>query len=584
MNETPPNRSVASRIGSFLWGIVKFIVFGLGIILLLLLIGSYAAFRHLQTQQHKPLPGKFALELNLTQPVPDTPVPPPWLRFGGAARPTLLQTIQAIDRAGHDDHVTGIDIELGSACCSLTTAEELHNAIARYRAETGKPVIARAMSLDGAAGLGAYIVATAASRIELSAAGDFGVTGLALLTPFGAGTLDKLGIAAQFEHIGKYKTYPQMFTRSQPSKANLHMLNSMVGSLYKSALAPIAARLHETPDQIKALIDQAPFSAEQAKQDHLIDAVLPVDFRIDHFKGNTAGVTRFDQDAPKAAADATRIALIIAHGDIEAPSASGNADSIDPRHLADELSDAIDDAKVKAIVLRLDTPGGTVTGSALIGAEVARAAAVHKPLIVSMGALDASGGYWVSSHGAVLVADPATITGSIGVLGGKLSFGGLLDKIGLTVTGASRGANALFDSPVNKWTPAQLANLQTSLNLDYQQFIDWVAAGRHMTPAQVDAIGQGREWTGTQAKQRGLVDQLGGYHTAFEAVRAALKLPVHAPLDITDGNARPGLHALLREALQKASPLGMADLPPQLQALMAAAHLHRLSMLPVEIH
>ncbi|MDD2875717.1 MAG: S49 family peptidase [Acidiphilium sp.] len=584
MNDTEQPRSVLSRILSALWGIAKIVVFALGIVLLLVLLLSYAAVRHFEARAIKPLPAHFALTLNLTRSPDDAPPAPAWMRFGEAAQPNLVETIQAIDRARHDARVTGIDIELGGGCCSLTTAEELHNAIARFRGETNKPVIARAMSFDGASGLGAYVVATAASRIELSAAGDFGVTGLSLQTPFAAGLLQKVGVAAQFEHIGKYKTYPQMFTRSAPSKANTEMLDSLAGSLYDSALAPIAARLNETPDQIKALLDQAPLSADQARQDHLIDAVLPLDARIDHFPGGTSGLSRYVADAPEPAPDAAKVALIIASGDIEAPSDSSNTGKIDPHHLADEISDAIDDKAIKAIVLRLDTPGGTVTGSALIGAEVARASAAHKPLIVSMGALDASGGYWVSSHGAVLVADPATLTGSIGVLGGKLSFGGLLDKLGVSVAGASRGANALFDSPTTPWTPSQLANLQGMLNLDYQQFVGWVASGRHMSAAQVNAIGQGRVWTGAQAKQRGLVDEIGGYHTAFNAVRAALKLPVHAPLDITNGNAQPGIHALVAQAFRRANPLSLAQVSPQLRAVLQIAQLHRLSMLPITIN
>jgi protease-4 len=583
MTETTPPRSLLGRIVWLLWGLVKIVVFTLGVIVLLMLLGSVAVVHHFEARAVKPLPAHFALALDLTKAPPDAPRAPAWTDFDGSGRPNLVSTIEAIDRAGHDGRVTGIDIELGSGCCSLTTAEELHNAIARFRDESGKPVIARAMSLDGASGLGAYVVATAASRIELSAAGDFGITGLSLQTPFAAGLLKTVGVDAQFAHIGKYKTYPQMYTRSSPSKANSAMLDSLAGSLYEQALAPIASRLHQTPDQVKALIDQAPLSAEQARQDHLIDAVLPLDARIDRFKGETAGVARYAAEAPKAPPGATKVALIIASGDIEAPSASGDSGKIDPRRLAGEISDALDDKAIKAIVLRLDTPGGTVTGSALIGAEVARAQALHKPLIVSMGGLDASGGYWVSSHGSVLVADPATLTGSIGVLGGKLSFGGLLDKIGVTVAGASRGANALFDSPTTAWTPAQMANLQTMLQLDYQQFVGWVASGRHMTPDAVDAIGQGRVWTGVQAQKRGLVDQLGGYHTAFDAVRAALKLPVHAPLDITDGNASPGLHALLAQAFQRANPLGIAALPEGLRAVVALAQLHRLSMLPITL-
>ncbi|MGC9269801.1 S49 family peptidase [Acidiphilium sp.] len=584
MTETDQNPSLLGRIARLLWGFVKIVVFTLGVILLLIFVGSVAIVRHFEAQHDKPLANHFALLLNLANAPPDAAAPPALLRFGVAARPNLVQTIEAIDRAGHDAHVTGIDIELGSGCCSLTTAEELHNALARFRSESGKPVIARAMSLDGASGLGAYVVASAASSIELSEAGDFGVTGLALQTPFAAGLLQKVGVDAQFEHIGKYKTYPQLYTRSSPSKANTEMLDSLAGSLYDAALAPIAARLHQTPDQVKQLIDQAPLTADQAKADHLIDAVLPLDARIDHFPGHTASLADFVAHAPGPASGATKVALIIAHGDIEAPAATGDASNIDPRHLADEIGDALDNKSTKAIILRLDTPGGTVTGSALIGAEVARARTLHKPLIISMGALDASGGYWVSSHGAVLVADPATLTGSIGVLGGKLSFGGLLDKIGVSVAGASRGANALFDSPTTAWTKPQLANLQEMLNLDYAQFVGWVASGRHMSAAEVNAIGQGRVWTGVQAKQRGLVDQLGGYHTAFNAVRAALKLPVHAPLDITNGNATPGIHALLATMFQRANPLGIAELPPQMKALLALGNLHRLSMPPIEIY
>ncbi len=583
MSDTRPTRSFPLRVLAVLWAIVRVVVFAFGVILLLLLLLSYGAIRHFQTAQEKPLPEHFALVLNLTRAPPDAAAEPAWLRLSSSARPNLADTIAAIDRAAHDQRVTGLDIELGGDCCSLTTAEELHNAILRFRNQTGKKVVARAMSFDGISGLGAYVVASAASRIELSAAGDFGVTGIALQTPFGAGLLKKIGVDAQFEHIGAYKTYPQMYTRSQPSQANVKMLNSLAHSLYASSLAPIADRLHETPAQVKTMLDQAPFSPDQARQDHLVDAVLPLDTRIDKFKGKTASLAHYVAEAPKPPATATRVALIVGRGDIDAPSAHGNPGAIDPRRLADEISDAVENKDVKAIVLRLDTPGGTVTGSALIGAEVARAAAAHKPLIVSMGGLDASGGYWVSSHGAVLVADPATLTGSIGVLGGKLTFGKLLDKIGVTITGASRGANALFDSPTTPWTKPQLASLQGMLNQNYQQFVGWVASGRHMSAAQVNAIGQGRVWTGVQAKTRGLVDEIGGYHTAFDAVRAALKLPVHAPLDITNGNAKPGIHALLAKVFSKASPLGLAQVPPQLRALMALAHLHRLSMPPIEI-
>jgi protease-4 len=590
MNETPP-RSVPLRILAGFWGLVKLVVFVFGVVLLIGLIIGFLAVRHAQMADNKPLPASYTLTLDLARAPPDAPPPDRWLRFAQPSRPNLAETIIGIEDAAHDAHVKGINIELGGGCCSLTSAEELHNALARYRTVTGKPVIARAMSFDGATGLGAYIVATAASRIELSQAGDFGVTGLALQTPFAGAALKTIGVNAQFEHIGAYKTYPQLFTRSSPSKANLAMLNNLADSLYASALAPIAGRLHQTPAQVAALLDQAPFTAQTAQAHGLIDKVLPLNARIDGFPGHLASMQRFIEAHPHHAG--TKIALIIAKGDIEAPSAEGAVGSIEPRRLDGELRHAIDDDAVKAIVLRLDTPGGTVTGSAMIGAEVA-AAAAHKPLIISMGAYDASGGYWISSHGAKLIADPATLTGSIGVLGGKLSFGGLIKKIGVSVTTITRGANAGLDSPVNTWTPPQLAGLMAMLQADYQDFTGWVAQGRHMTQAEVDAVGQGRVWTGIQAKKRGLVDETGGYHTAFATVRSVLHLPVHAPLDIVNGNGNLSLHDVISQAFAKANPLGRAVLPPglrvtglraaDLHAILALAHPHMLEMPPILVH
>jgi protease-4 len=581
MNEKP--RSVPLRILAFLWGAIRAAVFVLGVILLIVLILGYAAFRRAHLAGNQKLPAHYTLVLNLTRQPLDAPPPNRWLKLGEAAHPTLAETIMALDHAAHDGRVKGIDLELGGACCTLTSAEELHNAVARFRAVSGKPVIARAMSFDGASGLGAYIVATAANRIELSQAGDFGVTGLALATPFAGSALKTIGVNAQFAHIGAYKTYPQLFTRAAPSKANLKMLNSLADSLYASALAPIAARLHQSPDQVKALLDQAPFTPQAAQAKGLVDAVLPLTARVDDVPGHPVSLDQYVADTGGHPANGTKIALIIGHGDIGAPSDAGAPSGIEPRRLARELRGAINDSSVKAIVLRLDTPGGTVTGSALVGAEVAAAAKAHKPLIISMGGLDASGGYWISSHGAQLIADPATLTGSIGVLGGKLSFGGTLQKIGVSVTTITRGANAGMDSPVEPWNQAQLANLMTMLNADYQDFTGWVASGRHMTPAQVNAIGQGRVWTGAQAKQNGLVDRLGGYHTAFAAVRSILKLPVHAPLDIVNGNEQLTLHELFTETMSKANPLGMAALPQGLRDIMALAHPHMLKMPPIVI-
>lgn len=582
MSDRAPRRPLLLRLPGLLWALARGLIFVVGLVTIAL-IGLGVWGLHRVSTGGRALPDQFTLAINLDQAPPDAAAQPGLIAQATGQHPTLEQTIRAIDRAAGDPRVTAIDIELGGGCCSLTTAEELHNALGRFRAISGRDVVARAMSFDGSSGLGAYVVATAASRIELSAAGTFGVTGISMQSPFAADLLKTAGVEAQFAHIGKYKNYPELFTRTGPSAPSQAMMNSLVDSLYQSAIAPIAERLKRKPDEVKSLLDQAPFSAAQAKHDGLVDKVLPLTARIGHVAGPHVDLAAYVADAPAPPSGAAKVALIIAHGDINAPAAPDSSRGIDPRRLAHEIAAAVDNQSIKAIVLRLDTPGGAVTGSALVGAEVAHAAAVHKPLIVSMGALDASGGYWISSHGAVLVADPATLTGSIGVLGGKLTFSGLLGKVGVNFAGASRGANALFDSPITPWTSDQINNLQGLLNLDYQKFIGWVAAGRHMSSAQVDAVGQGRVWTGAQAREKGLVDRLGGYHQAFSAVRAALHLPAHAALDVVSGNERPGFGVLVTALARRANPLGEAALPPALRSVLALMSLHRLSMMPIDI-
>ncbi|HQT68376.1 MAG: acid phosphatase [Rhodospirillales bacterium 20-60-12] len=577
-----------ARIFGFIWMIFRFGLIGIGVITLafiLLVAGLAEHFKH--GEIHK-MPDHYVLNINLTQGIPDKQNESPFESLQFNQTPTLVNTLLAIDNAAHNPQVEGVQVKLGGGCCSLTTAEELHNALMRYRKISFMPVTAIADSFDGAPGLGSYDIATAANKIEMSAAGDFSVTGLSLETPFAGALLTQIGVSAQFPKMGAYKSYPETFTRTGPSDANSLMLNSLADSLYTSFLAPVAERMKQTPAQISALIDAAPYTPADAKAKGLIDEIIPLtglpeQAGIKHVK--LADYIKAEDHAP---VDATKIGLIIASGDIEAPSANGGSgDNIEPAKLAAELAHAIKDKSIKAIILRVDSPGGTVTGSAVIGAELAKAADAHKPVIVSMGGLAASGGYWISSHGAKIVADPATLTGSIGVFAGKFSYGGLLQKLNVSLDAVSRGANAGLDDPATTWTPAQMAAVQTMIEGNYQQFVGWVAAGRHMTPAQIEAIAQGRVWTGAQAVQNGLVDQLGGYNTSFAVVRQALGLKPNAPIDLVNAEPEPSLHEILAKALSKANPLSnvraAALLPAPLQMLMKLQNQQRLEMLPIEI-
>src|ERR1041385_1962300 len=414
-------------------------------------------------------------------------------------------------------------------------AEELREAIGDFRS-SGKPVYAYIeFGLNKE-----YYIATACDKIIVPPPGGMFMNGLAADVMFFRGSLDKLGIYPDIFQIGKYKSAGDMFTQKEMTDAHKEYINSMLDDLYGHYVNKIAEARHKSPDEVRALIDNAPYSAAKAKEAGLIDEVLYSDDVEKEFK-KLLGYKDTDTFVAVRGADyrdvspeslglnkGERIAVIYATGDIGSGSSQNSPSgeqSIGSDTLAKALNDAAADKTIKAVVLRVDSPGGSGLASDIIWHAV-EATNQKKPVVVSMSDVAASGGYYISASAAKIVAQPSTITGSIGVLAGKPVMRGFYDWLGISNEYVLRGKNAGMFRETEKFSDDERAKFEDWIKTTYDQdFVPKVAQGRHKDPKDVDAVGPGRVWTGAQAKDRGLVDDFGGLDKAIEVAKQLAKIP-----------------------------------------------------------
>ncbi len=477
------------------------------------------------------------LVVDLRQPLIDAPEPDPiFAVLSSEPDLTLRQTVTAIDQAGDDERVRGLVVRLAGDTMDAATAQALHRAIVGF-SDKGKPVIAHASSFgEFGPGTISFAVASAADTIAVQAGGSIGITGLHASVPFAANTLALLGLEADVGRRGQYKTAPEVATESEMSPAHRDMLQSMTGDLFHQLVADIATGRDMTASQVLSLVNQAPLSADEALGAGLIDRLvawqdidellMPLGARRDElvdlsaYYGDVAG--------EQGQAD-HKIALIYATGVIvegDTPDTPFGSDGqMGAEAVARAITEAVDDPGFAAIIVRVDSGGGSATASEIIAQAVDYAADQNKPLIVSMGSAAASGAYWLSANATSIVAERATLTGSIGVFAGKLVTDDLWDRIGVNWESISQGAHAGMFSIQKPFTPSERAKLNSFLDDVYSMFIDRVAAGRGLTPDTVEQVAQGRVWTGAQAFERGLVDRLGGLNAAIDEARLALSLP-----------------------------------------------------------
>ncbi|HEX3808405.1 MAG TPA: signal peptide peptidase SppA [Rhizomicrobium sp.] len=473
------------------------------------------------------MPGNIVLGLDLRQPMQDSAARSPF-DFGDR-KPTVMNVVLALDAAERDSRVKGVFIRVGTGGMSVPQAEEVGQALQRFR-KSGKFVIAHSQGFENPS-LGDYLVASSASEIWMQPKSMFGASGEGGGAIFLRGLFDKIQAEPQITKRAEYKSAADMFMEKDFTPANREETTEFLQSWYNAATGGAAAGRKLTPQAVAAAFNASPQFAETAKRAGLIDA-LGYDDDAKQAALTKAGagakiVSIADYGDAKSRAtqfgDGPRVALIQAAGEIVDGSAGGGPFGGDSVIAGDDLSQAIRDATkdkdIKAIILRVDSPGGSVTASDQILNAVRKAQAAGKPVVVSMGTLAASGGYYISCTANKIVAEPGTLTGSIGVLTGKVSVGKSLELVGVTAKDIGVGRNALMDSSLTPYTDEQWANLNAQADAIYADFTQKVAAGRKLPLAKVQDIARGRVWTGADAKPRGLVDQLGGFWTAVADVK-----------------------------------------------------------------
>ena len=433
---------------------------------------------------------------------------------------------KTLRRAKRDKEVAGALIKIGGSRYGIGRLQEMRDAILDFKA-SGKKVVGYMTSCS----TGNYLIASACDRVVLHPSGEVRLIGLRSEISFYKGVLDKLGIRADLEHIGEYKSASDIFTRKEMSEAHREVQNAILDDLYDQLTQAIADKRSWSQDDVKHLIDQGPFTAKQALAHRIVDQLA---YR-DQLKGIAKDLTGKDCRLVKARqylgiieyqhdweVPLPKIAIIEAEGMMMTGESFTDPFTGTKTMGSTTITRAIrrvrKDSSVKAVVLRIDSVGGLVIAADTIWRELMRLKDV-KPLVVSMGDVAGSGGYYIAAPADTIVAAPGTITGSIGVVSGKYSFKGLYDKIGLHKEILKRGKHADFYNDYGDYPAEEREIIHTQLKEIYEDFISKVAEGRGMTKEAVDQIGKGRIWTGKQAKEIGLVDELGGLNLALSIAR-----------------------------------------------------------------
>jgi protease-4 len=439
--------------------------------------------------------------------------------------PTLRETVDAIRRAAIDGRVRTLVIMPQTSGALWGQLQEVRGALEQFRA-SGKPITAF-LEYGGAQ---EYYLASAADRIMMMPGGQLDLTGVATYELFFRGTLDKIGVFPDLLHIGEYKTASNTFTEKTFTPAHREMARSLNRDWYEELVRAIAAGRKRSEEDIRRAIDGGPYMAETARKAGLIDD-LGYEDQVDD-REPVKGTRRLEAEQYEQAVvrssglPSVRMALLYAVGAIASGRSSFDSPGsavIGSETFVQWVRKARVDPNIRAIIVRIDSPGGSAIASEAIWRELMLAREV-KPLIVSMGDVAASGGYYIAVPAHAIVAQPGTITGSIGVVTGKFVLKGTFDKLGLGAESVSDGRFAEIESPLRPFTKEERPRIEEQMQATYELFLSRVAEGRKSTAARIDSFAQGRVWTGRQALERGLVDELGGLDVAIRLAKQHAKV------------------------------------------------------------
>lgn len=481
------------------------------------------------------IPSKTILEADFEQAFPEDIPDTPSARLTMKDQLTLRDVVDAIDRGASDDRVVGMIARIGAAPMPMAQVQEIREAIARFRTHKKFAVAYSETFGEFGPGNGAYYLATAFDQIYLQPSGDVGLTGIIMESPFIKGTLGKLGVSFHGDHRYEYKNALNFYTETKYTAPHKEAMTAIMNSWFDQIKDGICTARQITPDKFPALVDAGPYLGKEAVDAKLVDGLAYRDevySKVKSQAGSGAQLLYLDKYLDRAGRPhehGKSIALVFGVGGVT----RGRSD-FDPvqgsqtmgsETVASAIRAAVEDSDVKAILFRVDSPGGSYVASDTIWREVVRAQQAKKPVIVSMGNLAGSGGYFVAMAADKIVAQPGTITASIGVLGGKMLTSGLWEKVGVSWDEVHDGEKATMFTGTHDYSPAEWARFQAWLDRVYVDFTGKVEEARKLPKDKVLEIAKGRIWSGQDAKNLGLVDELGGYDTALKVAKNAAGIP-----------------------------------------------------------
>jgi protease IV len=558
---------------NFLIGLV------LGVVLcgLILVVLVFAAVRFAGSYANRPssISDGSTLVLDLEGGIPErlpAEIPIPILQ--SQTPMSVLQVWDTFRRAAADSRIRGILFEPRGLDIGWAKMEEIHDEIVQFK-KSGKPIITYLRNPTARE----YYLASATDKIFISPEDSLDLKGLALESMYFKQTLDKLGVKAEVIHAGKYKDAGDVLTQTSMSPETREVLNAILDQYYGNLIATVAEGRKKQPDAVRALLDDGPFLARDAVSDGLIDSV--------GYEDQAAGdmQSRLKQSELKkvsgknylkgalAATGGRKIALVVGEGAITAGSDNDTAD--DERFTGTGfiklLKQVENDSSIQGVIMRIDSPGGDAIASDNILHEVKNLSKM-KPLVISMGDLAASGGYYVSVTGDPIIAYPNTLTGSIGVIFAKFTLHGLFDKLGVDEQLLTRGRYADIESSYVPLSDAARQKLTGQIDAFYRAFVSRVAEGRKKPYDQIEPLAQGRVWLGAQAKQNGLVDQLGGLDRAIEVLKQQAHM---SPSDRVTLVPYPGRRSILELLFSRAD--ASAEVQMRMEKILGKLPLQALS-------
>ncbi len=526
----------------------KVFLFGILLMLLGIFVGGvwfYREFSYVPEVKQNTL-----LVLNMKGIILDGPSNNPAVqRVLGEDAQTRQGVVNNIRKASHDPRIVGILLNFDGYGMTSSTALEIRDELLKFK-DTGKKIFAY---MEGP-GKRSYFLASPAHKIYMPPPGNVYLRGWRAKIPFYKDVLDKIGITPEFIYIGKYKTAPQIFTMNHISDEYREVINDILDAYHGDYVKQIATVRNVPIEKVKTWIDDGLYSATEALEAGMIDELLYEDEleqrlqvelglaanleEAEELEANTINNSQYARvkvKAPWLHKKGEKIAVVYAQGSIvsgESPPSS-HSGIIASDTMTELLKELAEDEEIKGIILRINSGGGGATASSMIWNAVHKAKQ-KKPVVISMSGAAASGGYMISAPADSIVAYPLTITGSIGIFGGKFSMKGLFDFIGLNVEIIKRGKNATMFTDAQVWTESERERFRHFIQAGYDDFIEKVGEGRGLSVEAVDEIAQGRVWTGQQALELGLVDKLGGMETAIEVIKEKIGISEAEDVQLVD--------------------------------------------------